>query len=116
MNWTNVNLTDPYERDQNLLDPYDFDTLLLEISTNIREITPETVKAQALLSIKSKYETALEILENNLQNITEQAQRERAEPWPPHKQQRQTPHRTQSVSEDRWMRETGSIPVIHKTK
>ena len=80
MNWTNVNLTDQYERDQNLLDPYDFDTLLLEISTNIREITPETVKAQALLSIKSKYETALEILENNLQNITEQAQRERAEP------------------------------------
>jgi hypothetical protein len=78
MNWNNVNLDSPYERSQNLLDPYDFETLLLEVASNLPTITKETVRAQALISIKAKYKTALEILEANLDNLTKEAQRERA--------------------------------------
>jgi len=77
MNWNNVNLKDVYERDQNLLDPYNFDTLLLEVSCNIKDINEHTVRAQAMESIRSKYETAVEILNANLSNITKQAQQER---------------------------------------
>ena len=77
MNWKNVNLKSPYERSRNLLEPYTFDTLLLEISCNLREITTETVRAQALESITAKYEEALSILNDNLNNITSQAKAER---------------------------------------
>ena len=77
MNWKNIKLEDGYERDLNLLDPYDFDTLLLEINCNVKEINRETVKAQAMESIKAKYQTAIEILNDNLDNITKQAQKER---------------------------------------
>ena len=77
MNWKNIKLGDGYERDLNLLDPYDFDTLLLEINCNVKEINRETVKAQAMESIKAKYQTAIEILNDNLDNITKQAQKER---------------------------------------
>ena len=80
MNWNNVDLTSPYESSQPLLDPYNFDTLLLEVSCNLREITPETVRKQALESINGKYKTALEILEANLNNITDAALKERAIP------------------------------------
>lgn len=77
MNWKNVNLTDPYERDQNLLDGYSFDTLLLEISCNVREITPETVRAQFEESLKSKVNCARDVFNANLDNITAQAITER---------------------------------------
>lgn len=77
MNWKNVNLKSPYERSQNLLEPYTFDILLLEISCNLREITTETVRAQALESINAKHREALSILNDNLNNITSQAQAER---------------------------------------
>lgn len=77
MNWNNVNLNDGYERSQNLLDSYDFDTLLLEVSCNLRDINPETVKAQAMESIRAKYNTAVEILNANLANITAKAIEER---------------------------------------
>jgi hypothetical protein len=80
MNWKNVNLESPHESSQDLLDGYDFNTLLLEIHCNLKEITPETVKAQAMESIKSKYQTAVEILNDNLDNITAYAQKERAKP------------------------------------
>lgn len=80
MNWKNVNLNSPYESSQDMLDGYDFDTLLLEVSCNLTEITPETVRKQALESIKGKYQTALEILEDNLQNITNAALKYRAMP------------------------------------
>lgn len=77
MNWNNVNLNDGYERSQNLLDPYNFDTLLLEVSCNIKEINTETVKAQAMESMRAKYYTAVEILSANIENITAKAIEER---------------------------------------
>jgi len=75
MNWQNVNLNDSYEVDQNLLDPYNFNTLLLEISCNIKdsEITENTVREQAMLSIRQKYNAAIDILHDNLSNITAKA-------------------------------------------
>lgn len=78
MNWQNVNLKSNFEASQNLLDPYNFDTLLLEIHCNLPTINEETVKAQAMESIRAKYETAIEILNDNLTNITKHAQKERA--------------------------------------
>lgn len=77
MNWNNVNLSSPYESSQDFLDGYDFDTLLLEVECNCREITPEAVRQQAIDQLKVKYETAIEILEANLANITAYAQKTR---------------------------------------
>lgn len=77
INWKNVDLTNRYERDQNLLDPYDFDTLLLEVNCNLKTINHETVRAQAMESIKAKYKTAIEILDANLNNIVKEALKER---------------------------------------
>jgi len=80
MNWKNVDLNSPYESSQKLLDSYSFDTLLLEVHCNLKEITPETVRKQALESIKSNYQSALQTLEDNLLNITNKAKEERAKP------------------------------------
>lgn len=73
MNWNNVNLNRPIESASDILDPYTFDQLLLEVSCNLKEITPATVRAQALISLSSKYKTAIEILDANLKNITDHA-------------------------------------------
>ena len=78
MNWKNVNLNSPYECSQEILDGYDFDTLLLEINCNIPDINRESVKKQALYEINLKYKTALEILDNNLDNIVNHAKKQRA--------------------------------------
>lgn len=80
MNWKNVNLSSPSESSQDILDSYNFDDLLLEISCNLNEITPETVRKQALYEINLKYKTAIQILEDNLQNITDAALKYRAIP------------------------------------
>jgi SUMO ligase MMS21 Smc5/6 complex component len=80
MNWNNIDLTSPYELDQPILDSYDCKTILLEVACNIKDITRESVRRQAIESIKNKYETALEILEANLDNLTKEALRERAIP------------------------------------
>jgi hypothetical protein len=73
IDWNNVNLSSPYESSQNLLDGYDFDTLLMEVECNLPTLTKETIKAQAMLSIKQKYNTAIEILNSNLDNILKEA-------------------------------------------
>jgi len=78
MNWNNINLKSPFESSQAILDPYDCDTILLEVACNVKEINKETVKAQAMASIKVKYDTAIEILNANLDNLTAEAIRERA--------------------------------------
>jgi len=79
INWSNVNLDDAYEREQNLLDPYSFDTILLEIDCNLREINRETVRKQITENLTEKYRLALEIMSDNLDNIVTQAKRERNE-------------------------------------
>ena len=78
MNWKNVDLTRPAESSQNILDPYSFDTLLLEVECNCPVIDRETVRKQALAEIELKYQVALQILEDNLDNITNEATKVRA--------------------------------------
>ena len=73
INWNNINLKSPYQSNLNILDDYNFDTLLLEISCNVKDINEATVKAQAMESIKAKYNEAIEILNANLKNITNEA-------------------------------------------
>lgn len=79
IDWNNIDLNSGYERDLNLIDPYDFDTLLLEVYSNIpvEKINRETVRQQAMESIKSKYRVAVEILESNLDNLVKYALKEK---------------------------------------
>ena len=77
MNWKNVDLNSPYERNQNILNEHSFETLLLEISCNVRDINTDTVKKQFYKSLQSKVQSAREVFYNNLENITETAIKER---------------------------------------
>ena len=77
MNWNNIDLNSPFESSQPILDSYDCDTILLEVSCNLKEITKESVREQALKSIKEKYQTAIEILDANLDTLTANAIKER---------------------------------------
>lgn len=77
IDWKNVNLKSPFEASRNLLENYTFDTLLLEVHCNLPTINEQTVKAQAMTTIRAKYEEAIETLNNNLSNITKHAQKER---------------------------------------
>ena len=74
MNWENVNLKSSYERAQNIIDPLSFDTLLLEISCNVKNIDKETVMKQFEDNLKSKIQSAREVMLNNLDNIIKEAQ------------------------------------------
>lgn len=78
MNWNNIDLNSEYERNQPILDAYDCETILLEVHTNVRDINRATVRAQAMESINSKYKTAIEILDANLDNLVSEAQKERS--------------------------------------
>lgn len=80
MNWYKINLDSPFESSQPILDSYDCNTILLEVACNLKEINRDTVRAQAMESIKSKYNTAIEILEANLDSLTKKALQERAKP------------------------------------
>ena len=77
MNWKNVDLISPYERNQNILNEYSFETLLLEISCNLRDINTDTVKKQFEISLNSKIQSAREVFNNNLNNIVKKAIEER---------------------------------------
>ena len=77
MDWTNINLEDGYERDQNILDPYSFDTLLLEIHCNLKNINAETVKQQFDAILQSKIDIARDVFKANLANIVTKAKQER---------------------------------------
>lgn len=79
IDWSNVDLTDSYQRDQNILDPYDFDTLLLEISCNLRkeELTREGIGAHFNEVLCEKVRVAKEVFKDNLDNIIKEAIKER---------------------------------------
>jgi len=77
MNWKNIDLTDNTERDLNILDPYSFNILLLEIDCNVKLINKETVRNQFKTELKRKTVEAIEIFNNNLDNIVKEAKIER---------------------------------------
>lgn len=75
MDYRNINLKDSYERGQAILDSYSIDNLLLEIQCNFRKeaITPENVKRHIKGVLDQRYSEALEIFEENLNNICKRA-------------------------------------------
>lgn len=72
MDWKNVNLNSDYEKNKNLLENYTFEQLILEAICNIKNtnVNKETVRQQAMLSIQSKFNEAMDILDYNIDNIT----------------------------------------------
>lgn len=79
MEWTNIDLSNSYERDQNILDPLNFDTFLLEISTNIKtcDLTEDNIKKDFEERLKMRLAEARDIFKSNLTNITKKAIKER---------------------------------------
>lgn len=79
IDWANVNLQDAYNRDQAILDRYTFSGLLLEVQCNIKdsEINEETIRKQFNESLQANMNSAIEIFENNLSNLTKYAQKDR---------------------------------------
>ena len=73
IDWSNVDLSDGYNRDRNIIEPLSFADLLLEINCNLRDITPETVIQQFETDLKSRIEEAREIMRDNLQNVVDYA-------------------------------------------
>ena len=77
MNWNNIDLNSNYEKSLPILDSYDSETLLLEIACNVSDINRETVKAQVMESLQRNFDTAVTILNSNLDNYVNQAIKER---------------------------------------
>tara|TARA_R110001606_G_scaffold370340_1_gene526684 strand:+ start:136 stop:378 length:243 start_codon:yes stop_codon:yes gene_type:complete len=79
MDWKNINLESGYEKAQNLMDGYTFEQLLLEVYCNFREeeIDEIAIFEHAERIFKAKYSEAIEILNDNLINITNYAKNER---------------------------------------
>lgn len=81
INWANVNLESGYERDQNMLDPYNFDTLLLELNANLpkEKLTMHNIDVHFNDVLNEKIRVAREIFYDNLNNIQQQALKEKQE-------------------------------------
>ena len=79
MDWKNIDLENGYEKSQNLMENYTFEDLLLEIYCNFKEeeIDEVSIFDYAKSVFKMKYEEAIEILNDNLVNITNHAKNER---------------------------------------
>lgn len=79
MNWDNINLNSSYERGQSILDSYNMDTILLELHCNFKkeDITKEKVMNHIKDTIKLKVNCALEVFENNLENIIKKAKEDK---------------------------------------
>jgi len=78
-NWLNVDLKSNYDKMQAILPMYSFETLLLEISCNLKteELTIQDIKKHAINELNLKHKEALTILNDNINNITKEAVRER---------------------------------------
>jgi hypothetical protein len=81
IDWTNIKLKDEYQRNLDLLDPYSFETLLLELHCNIpnEKLTKEEIQKHAKSVLLEKYQTAIEILNDNIDNIFKYEQEQRKE-------------------------------------
>jgi len=71
MDWKNVDLNSPYERDQGILDEYDFNKLILELYSNY----PKEKLSKGLIikhvhdAIQQNVKTAEEIIVDNAENV-----------------------------------------------
>ena len=73
MNWSNIDLSSPFERSLNIIDPLNFETLLLEISCNLPEINKETIKKQFETDLQNRIESAKQVFNDNIENILKDA-------------------------------------------
>ena len=78
MNWKNIDLESPFEVEQDFLDGYNCSTLLLEVGCNVKVITKEAIRVQAMESLKNNFDSAVEVLDANLDNLYKAALKQRA--------------------------------------
>lgn len=77
MDWNNVNLDSPYERDQHLISSVSFDTFLLEIECNERVIDRESLTRHFEQRLDMLVGEAKEVFNANLGNLVNNAQKRR---------------------------------------
>lgn len=77
IDWHNVDLESPYERDSFLLDPLRFSDLLLEIHCNIPEINKDAIIKQFEDDLEQRIAEARDIFTSNLANIERKAKANR---------------------------------------
>jgi hypothetical protein len=77
MDWSNIDLDSPCELGAAIVDEYTVAGLLLEISCNLPEITPDAVMRQFEAALSARVESARDIMRDNLLNIARHANRER---------------------------------------
>ncbi len=73
MDWKNIDLNSPSERNRSIINSLSFDILLLEISCNLQEINKRTIMEQFEEDLQSRIITAREVMNNNLDNILKNA-------------------------------------------
>jgi len=66
--WTDLDLTGS-NLGRAILDEYTFGGLLLEISCNVREITPASIRLQFHRELQAKTRSAIEVFEANAESI-----------------------------------------------
>jgi len=69
MDWNNVDLKSPFERDQNIVDGYSFADLILEMECNATQLTIEALEEQFEESISNNLISAREVFQANKENI-----------------------------------------------
>lgn len=79
INWANIDLESGYERDQNMLDPYSFSDLLLELECNFpkEKLTLANIDKHFNEVLNEKVRVAREVFKDNLNNIQQQALKEK---------------------------------------
>lgn len=77
VDWSNVDLSDGYNRDLKIIEPLTFAVLLLEVNCNLPEITPEAVLHQFETDLQGRIEEARQIIRDNIGNVVRYARRER---------------------------------------
>lgn len=73
-NWENIDLNSPCERNLELISGLTFQTFLMEIDSNLPEITEKTVRAQFEEDLRRINQEARWVFEKNLKNITQYAE------------------------------------------
>ena len=77
VDWSNVNLEEPANKNLNLIDGLTFGDLLLEISCNIGDINEDTVAIQFKHDMINRMAEGYEIFRDNLKGIVAAAKKER---------------------------------------
>lgn len=76
-NWSNIDFSNPRERNLNVIEGLTFEDLLTEINCNLPEINASTVTEQFEKDLKNRIEEARWVFNSNLKNIIRQGNKER---------------------------------------